>query len=349
MTLHDKPTDFSKSQPPNEQWLACSIAEEAIEPDLPIVDTHMHLFDRGPENRYLVEDYARDQMASGHNVEATVYVECSSMYRARGPDLFKSVGEVEFAVGMAAMAASGKYTTARVADGIVANADPLMEEAVAELLDAHSEAANGRLRGVRRRGKWDADPAVRGPVSADRPGIFLEPTFHRGLREVAKRNLVFEASVFHPQISDVTAMARAVPEASIVLLHTGSPLGHSSYAGRESEVHADWLAAMTVLATCPNVSVKLGGLLMSLANFDFAIAPRPPTSEEMLQLWQPYLEPCLELFGAGRCMVSSNFPVEKAGIGYGTTWNLFKRLTRGCSNEEKQSIFSGTARRVYRV
>jgi predicted TIM-barrel fold metal-dependent hydrolase len=349
MTMRNKPTDFSKSQPPNEQWLAHAIAEDAIEPDLPIVDTHMHLFDRGPGNRYFIEEYARDLITSGHNVAGTIYVECGSMYRTRGPDLLKSVGEVEFAVGMAAMAASGKYTSALVAAGIVANADPLMGEAVAEVLDAHSDAANGRLRGVRRRGKWDADPAVRGTVGADRPGIFLEPVFHRGLREVAKRRLAFEASVFHPQIPDVTAMARAVPEASIVLLHTGSPLGHSSYAGREAEVHAHWLAAITALATCPNVTVKLGGLLMSLANFDFGIAPRPPTSEELLQLWRPYLEPCLELFGAGRCMVSSNFPVEKAGVGYGTTWNLFKLLTRGCSNEEKQSIFNGTAGRIYQI
>ncbi len=271
------------------------------------------------------------------------------MYRMGGPHLFRSVGEVEFAVGMAAMAASGKYTSARVAAGIVANADPLMGEEVAELLDAHGYAANGRLRGVRRRGKWDIDPAVRGAVGADRPGIFLERTFHHGLREVAKRSLVFEASVFHPQIPEVTSMARAVPEASIVLLHTGSPLGHSSYAGREAEVHAHWLTAITELATCPNVTVKLGGLLMSLASFDFGIAPRPPVSEELLRLWRPYLEPCLEVFGAGRCMVSSNFPVEKAGIGYRATWNLFKRLTRECSNDEKQSIFGGTARRVYRL
>jgi predicted TIM-barrel fold metal-dependent hydrolase len=349
MTTPQTMTDFSKSQPPNPPWLARVVAEDAIEPDLAIVDTHMHFYDRGPANHYFIEEYARDLSASGHNVEATVYVECGSMYRARGPELLKSVGEVEFAVGMAAMAASGKYTTARVAAGIVANADPLMGEAVVEILDAHAAAANGRLRGVRRRGKWDADPAVRGAVGAERPGIFCEPAFHRGLREVAKRNLVFEASVFHPQIPDVTAMARAVPEASIVLLHTGSPLGHGSYAGRAAEVHADWLAVMTELATCANVTVKLGGLLMSLANFDFGVAPRPPTSEELLQLWRPYLEPCLELFGAARCMVSSNFPVEKAGVDYGTTWNMFKRLTRSCSNEEKLAILSGTASRIYRM
>jgi len=344
-----KPTDFGRSQPPDEQWLARAIPEEAIEADLPIIDTHMHLFDRGPGNRYFIEEYARDLLASGHNVEATVYVECNSMYRAQGPAVLKSVGEVEFAVGMAAMAASGKYTSCRVAAGIVANADPLIGEAVAEVLDAHGNAGNGRLRGVRRRVRWDPDPAVRGAAAADRPGILLEHAFHRGLREVARRDLVFEASVFHPQIPDVTALARAVPEASIVLLHTGSPVGHGSYAGHEAEVHSKWRAAMSELATCPNVTVKLGGLLMSLASFDFGIASRPPASEELVQLWRPYIEPCVELFGAGRCMVASNFPVEKAGAGYGTIWNMFKRIFSGCSGEEKRSIFSGTASRIYRV
>jgi len=217
------------------------------------------------------------------------------------------------------------------------------------LLDAHRAAANGRLRGIRRRGKWDLDPAVRGAVAAEGPGIFREEAFHRGLREVAKRGLLYEASIFHPQIPDVTALARAVPEATIVLQHTGSPVGHGSYAGHEAEVYVNWKAAIGELATCPNVTVKLGGLLMSLANFDFGTAPKPPTSEELAQLWRPYIEPCLELFGAGRCMVSSNFPVEKAGVGFGTIWNMFKRIFRGCSVEEKLAIFSGTASQVYRI
>jgi predicted TIM-barrel fold metal-dependent hydrolase len=106
---------------------------------------------------------------------------------------------------------------------------------------------------------------------------------------------------------------------------------------------------MTELAACPNVSVKLGGILMSLANFDFGTAIRPPTSEELAPLWRPYTEPLLELFGAGRCMVASNFPVEKAGFGYGVVWNMFKRIASGCPEDDKRAIFSGTARRIYGV
>jgi predicted TIM-barrel fold metal-dependent hydrolase len=150
-------------------------------------------------------------------------------------------------------------------------------------------------------------------VSADGPGLYLDPAFGRGLDLVASMGLTFDASVFHPPIPDVAALARSHPDASIVLIHTGSPLGHASYAGREADVHADWLAAMTELATCPNVTVKLGGLLMCLGSFDFTTAPIPPSAAHLAAHWRPYLEPCIELFGAGRCMVASNSPSNEPG------------------------------------
>ena len=344
-----KRTDFGRTQAPNEGWLAQAVAEMPLEPDLPIIDTHMHLWHHVTGYRYFVEDYARDAVGSGHRVDASIYIECRSMYRAHGPDHLKSIGETEFAAGMAAIAASEKYTTTRVAAGIVANADPGQGAELDEALDAHAKAANGRLRGIRRGAKWDDDPGVKGAVGADRPGIYLEPVFQQGVRRIADRGLLFETSVFHPQIPDVTQLALAAPDASIVLIHSGSPVGHGRYAGRAKEVHADWLRSVTALSACPNVSVKLGGVLMSLANFDFGTAPRPPTSEELAQLWRPYTEPLLELFGPARCMVASNFPVDKAGFGYGTVWNMFKRITSGCSEDEKRAIFSGTAQRIYGV
>lgn len=340
------PTDFSRTSSPNEEWLARSVPESAIEPELPIIDAHIHLRHHG--YRYFVEEYARDLDSSGHNVEASIFIECRSMYRAHGPEHLKSVGETEFAAGMAAIGASGKYTSSRVVAGIIANADPMLGEPLLEVLDAHIRAANGRLRGIRHGAKWDADPVV-GSINRAPPGLYLEPEFHRGVRQIAAKELLFEASVYHPQISDVTRLAQAVPEARIVLIHSGSPVGYGGYAGREKEVLARWRASMSELAKCPNVTVKLGGILMTLANFDFGQAPRPPTSHELAQLWRPFIEPCLELFGAERCMVASNFPVDKAGMGYGTVWNMFKRITSGCSQGEKQAIFSGTAQRLYRL
>ena len=131
--------------------------------------------------------------------------------------------------------------------------------------------------------------------------------------------------------------------------HVGGPLGYGPYAGKRDEVYAAWKAGILELATCPNVTMKLGGMMMRLAAFDYGAAAVPIASSELAALWRPYIEPCIERFGAHRCMFESNFPVDKMGIGYGPLWNALKRIAAGASAEEKLALFSGTARRVYRL
>lgn len=346
--MTDQHQIFAGIHAPDQQWLDRAEHEPALEPDLPIIDTHLHLWEYAGY-RYFLEEHVADLAACGHHVEASVFVECFQMYRARGPEHLKYVGETEFAVGMAAMAASGKYTGCRVAEGIVGFADLRLGARTEEALDAHLAAANGRFRGIRQRAKWDPDPLVRGKYCADGPGLYLDPDFGRGIDALGARGLTFDASVFHPQIPDVAALARSHPEVRIILNHSGSPVGHSSYGGNEKENHSAWLASMRELASCPNAFVKLGGVLMNLANFDFTRADRPPTARQLADLWRPYIEPCIELFGPDRCMVSSNFPVDKVAFSFRTVWNMFKTITAGCSPDEKAMIYSGTARRVYRL
>lgn len=48
-------------------------------------------------------------------------------------------------------------------------------------------------------------------------------------------------------------------------------------------------------------------------------------------------------------MFESNFPVEKMGIGWAAVWNAFKRIAADASAGEKLALFSGTARRAYRM
>ncbi|QDL38657.1 amidohydrolase family protein [Rhodoferax sediminis] len=239
-----KPTTkriFGQSHEPDEGWLAKAVPETALEPQLPIVDAHLHSLHRG-EYRYLLEEYAHDLAACGHNVVATVAAECRAMYRAYWPDHLKCVGETTFLVGIAAMAASGEYTAARVAASIVAFADLTLGDRTRETREAHKEAANGRLAGIRQAGKWDSDPAVRGAIGPGRAGFYLEPEFGKGLDVLAAMGLTFDASVFHTQIPDVVSLARAHPGANIVLIHTGSPMEQAGYAGKEAQVHATWLA-----------------------------------------------------------------------------------------------------------
>jgi L-fuconolactonase len=342
-------TDFGHIQRFREDWLGLAEDEAVLEPDIPIVDTHIHLWSPSEGYSYFVEDYAREVRECGHKIDASIYVECSSMFRCSGPDHLRPVGETEFVVRQAALGADRRLTSSRVAAGIVAFADMKSGERLIETLDAHAAAAGGRLSGIRQRAKWDPDPAVRGRYCADGPGLYLQPEFQRGVAKLAARGLVFEASVYHPQLLDVVALARNAPDTNIVVVHSGSPVGHSAYVDRESEVRAVWLKGMTALARCPNVSIKMGGLAMSLAAFDFGVAAKPIASDALAVLWRPFIEPCVELFGPERCTTASNFPVDKVAFSYKTCWNMYKRIFASYSKEEKLMIFSETAKNIYRI
>ena len=147
----------------------------------------------------------------------------------------------------------------------------------------------------------------------------------------------------------MVALARACPETRIVMNHSGMPLGYGPYTGRIPEVEQAWRSTMPDIAKCPNVSMKLGGVMMRLAAFDYYEYEAPPHSTELAAMWRPFIEPCIEWFGADRCTFESNFPVDKMGIGYRALWNAFKRIAAGASANEKADLFAGTARRVYRL
>src|ERR1700687_3508213 len=159
---------------PREDWLALR-KEEIIDPERPIVDPHHHLWDRGGA-RYLIEDMAAE-IASGHNIIATVYVEARSMYRAGGPEAFRSVGEVEFANGVAAMSASGGYGPSAICARIVGHVNLLQGENARDVLDAEIDAGGGRLLGIRHSSAWDADTEVAGFYATRPKGLLLDPAF----------------------------------------------------------------------------------------------------------------------------------------------------------------------------
>jgi predicted TIM-barrel fold metal-dependent hydrolase len=173
--------------------------------------------------------------------------------------------------------------------------------------------------------------------------------FRAGLARLTALGLSLDAWVFHPQLGDLIDLARAHPAANIVTGHCGGPLGYGPYAGKRDEVFAAWKPWIVELATCPNVTMKLGGMMMRLAAYDYGVLPAPPSSDELAAMWRPYIETCIETFGADRCMFESNFPVDKMGIGWVALWNAFKRIAAGASAAEKRALFSGTAKRVYRL
>ena len=343
-------------------------SEPILEPDLPIVDPHHHLWDRTPamvaamplpdhpfsriiqnNARYLLDEFLAD-LRSGHNIRATVFLECGAMYRAGGPDALKCVGETEFVNGVAAMTASGLYGDVRVAAGIVGHANLRLGDAVEDVLRAHIHAGNGRFRGIRHSASYDADMSILGLMANRHPsGLYRDAAFREGFKHLHKLGLSFDAWLLEPQLPDLIDLARVFPDTQIVLDHVGTPLGMASYEGKREARFPVWKEAIKTLARSENVTVKLGGLAMPFLGFPTFYSTPPASSETLAKEWKPYIETCIEAFGVNRCMFESNFPVDSGSCTYPVLWNALKRVAQGYSATEKTALFSGTAARVYRL
>jgi predicted TIM-barrel fold metal-dependent hydrolase len=345
--MEGSPMTAQPTPPPSpvrQEWLDRRI-EEILEPDLPIVDPHHHLWDR-PGWRYLLDELLAD-LNSGHRIIATVFLQCGAMHRATGDVALRPVGETEFVNGVAAMSASGGYGPAQVCAGIVGHADLRLGARVDTVLEAHLRAGGGRFRGIRHSSaRNDARPL---PANAPMPGLLADADFRAGFARLAPHGLSFDAWLHHPQIDELTALARAFPDTAIVLDHVGGPIGIGPYAGRRDAEFARWNVSIRELATCANVTVKLGGMGMPFTNLGLHDGSEPPSSEQLATASRPYFETCIEAFGPDRCMFESNFPVDKESFSYAVYWNACKRLTQGASATERAALFSGSAARFYRL
>jgi predicted TIM-barrel fold metal-dependent hydrolase len=324
--------------------------EPILEPALPIIDAHHHFYDR-PTIRYTFDEYLAD-VAAGHNIVASVYVETQENARADGPEVLRPIGEVEFANGVAAMSASGRYGPCRVAAAIVGYADLTAGDRVAELLDLALSVAPDRFRGIRNVTiEHPSEAPFRYVIMKHRPapGTLTSPAFHDGLRQLAPRGLSFDASVFHNQLPDLAKLAGMFSETTIVLNHMGIAMGMEMGQQERHEVFLDWSRSLRDLARHPNVVCKVGGLGMPFWGFGLERRVEPIGYRELASLWRPYVETAIEAFGVNRCMMESNFPPDGRSCGYVPLWNALKYIVKGSSAEEKAALFHGTATRVYRI
>jgi predicted TIM-barrel fold metal-dependent hydrolase len=332
--------------PVRAEWLARR-TEEILDPDLPIVDPHHHLWVR-PNYSYLFPDLLAD-VGSGHKIHATMFEQAASMYRDDGPEELKSLGETQFVCGVAAMSASGKFGPTRCIAGMVGYVDLRLGARAKGLIERHIAISDGRIRGVRNSSTWSDDPTLK-PFASNAPqGLLLDKSFREGFAALVGLDLTFDAWMFQTQLGDVIDLARAFPQARIVLNHVGGPLAVGPYAGKREEAFKVWRDKIKEIAGFPNTYVKLGGLGMKMPGFEFVEKPEPPSSQDLANAWRPYIETCIAAFGPQRAMFESNFPVDKGSCSYQVLWNAFKRIAAGYSADEKTALFSGAAKKAYRL
>ncbi len=326
-------------------WLAATI-EEPVDSLEEIVDPHHHLWDF-PTGTYLLPELHQDTGA-GHNVTQTVFVECGAGYRDQGPEHLRPVGEIEFVRGQAEL--SAEQEGAEIA-AIVGFADLTRGEAVEEVLEAQQVAGGGRFRGIRHANAWDASDQIRESHTKPPAGLLGHSNFRAGFAKLGEMGFSFDAWMFHPQVKELVDLAASVPETPIVLDHLGGPLGIGPYAGIREEVRATLRPALEALAQHEQVVVKVGGIGMSIYGVGLNRFPEAPTSEQVAELWSEDIRHCVDTFGPERCMFESNFPVDRQGCSYTVLFNAFQRVAEeaGWSSVERAELFSGTARRFYRL
>ncbi|HEY4370518.1 MAG TPA: amidohydrolase family protein [Burkholderiales bacterium] len=292
----------------------------------PIIDSHHHIWElkrvpwlQGPIQPRIFGEYAalrRDYPGSefrrdleSRGVTESVYIQINV---APGDEVAETAWVQESA------------DQHGIAQGIVAYAN-LADPNVGAVLDAHLKYAN--VRGIRQQLHWHENPTYR---FAPRPDVMNDAAWRRGLAEVQKRNLTFDLQVFPSQMHDAARLARDFPGMKFVLQHAGM-LEDRGPAGWE-----EWRSGMRELAACPNIYSKLSGLGTFVRKCS-------------VELWKPVVQETLALFGAGRCMYGSNYPIESLWTTYGEIFDTYQACTIDLSSAQQRQVFHDVARDFYRL
>jgi len=342
-------------------------SEAALEPDLEIIDVHHHMWDKrelrgananGLERQqcYMTDDLVHDFVGGGHKVTHSVFVTARAFYTANAqPAWMAPLGEIQFAQGIAAQFESGRYGCFRGAAAIIGFADLAAHGAEVEPLLMACKQASPNYRGIKITCSHDEKTDFK---FYPRPHMYSQPKFREGFVLLEKHGLLFEAWLFSSQLPDLLDLAKAFPNTTIVLLHAGTPIaalgdvaGAPAYDGKQHLVVAEWQENMRAIAEqCPNVVVKIGGMGLPFLGTDYSQRKEgPPSSAEVAASFRDMYLWTVETFGAQRCMLWSNFPVDKISMSYTVYMNALKQITSELPERDRALLFSGTAKRVYRL
>jgi predicted TIM-barrel fold metal-dependent hydrolase len=290
-----------------------------------LVDAHHHIWRRadlpwlngpmvprifGPHEAirrdYLVDEYVRDATAAG--VAAAVYVQPNW-------PLERSVDEVRWVQQV--------HSECGWPHAVIGSADMFARGAAAVF--AEQQRISPLMRGTRVQLHWHDNAQFRFASAPDR---MKDETFRENLTALAGLGWLFELQVFPPQMTDAAELVADFPDITFVLVHAGMLEGTNAW-------HVEpWRAGMELLATQPNVVVKLSGQ----GTFAHRIDP------ELIGL---VADTAVSLFGAERCMFGTNFPIESLWTDFGTLVNAWLDAIARFPPEARRDIMGATSRRVY--
>lgn len=161
--------------------------------------------------------------------------------------------------------------------------------------------------------------------------FIVRPEIMRGLRLLERHGLSFDLLFHTRHLRHAFTLGMAFPSLNLVIDHLAKP------RVREQRTD-DWLPHLKEAAKCPNVFVKLSGLV----------------TEADWRGWRPadlrpYIQEALELFGPGRCMYGSDWPVCELAATYEAQHAALVEALGPLNDEDREAIFGGTARRFYRL
>jgi len=278
-----------------------------------IVDAHHHLWDPARREYPWMQG---DALAPLRRPYALPDLREVTVGRVKRTVLVQTVGDDAETVDFLA--------AARASDGLIAG--------VVGWVDLTAPDVGARIRALRARSGGDRLVGIRHQVQDEPdPGWLARPEVLQGLRAVAAAGLVYDLLVLVPQLAVATAVVRELPELTFVLDHLAKP----GIAGAAWE---PWASRLAELARLPNVTAKISGLV----------------TEADWKAWTPgqiapYVRHALDVFGADRLMVGSDWPVCTVAASYDDVWVLAETFVQDLPSASRAAILGGTAARVYRL
>ncbi|MFJ6836813.1 amidohydrolase family protein [Streptomyces sp. NPDC091209] len=204
--------------------------------------------------------------------------------------------------------------------GVVGWTDLTRPDVADELARLRETPGGGHLRGIRHQVQGESDPRW-----------LLRPDVRRALAAVADAGLVYDLVVLPHQLPDCAQAAAEHPGLTFILDHLGKPPIATGALD-------PWAGAVRAVAALPNTVCKLSGMVTEAD-------PAHWTPDDL----RPYTDTVLEAFGPDRMMFGSDWPVCTLAATYGQVLGTVEELTAALSENERRSVFTDTATRVYRV